>query len=78
MTKDHVDRAEKQLAPGQRRVVTKSAKIGRHTVFDLYDAARGSYPGAVAGFGIVRQHHATEAEAQTEADRLNEFYLKGK
>ena len=44
----------------------------------VYDTFDGSYPYQKPGLGLVAQDQATEALAQTEADRCNELHLSGK
>lgn len=44
----------------------------------VYDTFDGSYPYQKPGLGRVAQDQATEALAQTEADRLNKLHLEGK
>lgn len=60
----------KQLAKGERRFIPK--KVDR--LFRVYDRANGSFPYRTPELGQVTQD-VTEAEAQAEADRLNEEHV---
>jgi hypothetical protein len=44
----------------------------------VYDAIRGSYHHQIPGVGLVAQDHATEDDAQREADRIAPLVPKEK
>lgn len=54
----------------KRRIVVKRDR----DKWGVYDTHHGSWPQQIPGFGRVHQKHATEAEAETEATRLDSFY----
>lgn len=56
----------------RRRFIAKESRLGRRTVFGVYDVERGSWPGIISGAGRVQQDHATEAAAEAEAQRCEE------
>lgn len=56
----------------KRRIIVKRDR----DTWGVYDTVRASWPEKVTDFGQVAQHHATEAAAEVEAVRLDEFYRK--
>lgn len=64
---------ERRLAPGEVRFVVKERKTGRNTTYLVYDLARGSYPGAVPGFGVV-QGQSTRSAAEALAKDLEAHF----
>jgi hypothetical protein len=54
----------------KRRIIVKRDR----DKWGVYDTDQASWPGAVLGYGPVRQKHDTEAEAEAEAEALDKFY----
>ncbi len=52
----------------RRRFIAKQ----RDRTWWVYDKDRGSWPRRIPGAGLVRTSFRTEAEAQAEADRVEE------
>lgn len=63
---------EKELAPGERRYVAKPQGRG----WIVYDRQRASQPIHVPGFGQILGTFLTEAEADAEAQRLEDWSKK--
>lgn len=57
----------------KRRIIVKRDR----DKWGVYDTLRGSWPGAIPGYGPVAQKHDTEAEAEAEAEALDKFYRGG-
>lgn len=62
--------SEKKLGRSEIRFIPK---LYQHKAYRPYDRAMGSFPSFRPGFGQVASTR-TEAEAQAECDRLEQFF----
>lgn len=61
------------MRPGEPRYVAKAIQRPRSVRWGVYDRQEASWPVQRPDLGKVKQEMRTEAEAQTEADRLNDL-----
>ena len=74
----------RRLAPRTASSAARAATAQRHCIakeyaipgdWGVFDLVRGAWPALVPGYGVVSQH-VTQGEAETQAARLNRFFLE--